>query len=760
MFRKKQISRPQIADDLLSSIREEFFVLDEHWKILFLNEFAFELLGDVKEKILGANFFDIFSEWGTTDLEDRFRKVGTTGKSDSGELYCTVRKEWYCISIYVGETGLLVHMRKTTESKKIEEQLKVNQKLLVETGQLARVGGWEVDLLNDTLTWSQVTRELHEVDDDFTPDLETALSFYSEGKKELQAKIQKGIEGFGPWSIELPMITAKGNHIWTFSRGRGEFVDGKCVRLVGIFQDITPLKMAEKAKIESENKFKMAIELSPYPLMIHREDGVILFINHQWTEISGYTHQEMQTIREWAQLAYSGDAERMEARIKTLFENKARVDEGLSTIRCKDGHFRKWNFASIQLERTEEGLRQVLSMAVDVTEKMELEARVTQANKMESIGHLAGGIAHDFNNFLMGIMNYAELASQELQKGHIAKEYIEEITSIAERSAGITRQLLAFARKQTIQPECIDINESVNYTLKMLRSLIGESIELRWVAGENLWPVRMDPSQFDQILANLAVNARDAVDGVGKLIIETSNCSISKEFRSIHPEASLGDYVLLRVGDNGCGIEDQDLEKIFEPFYTSKANGKGTGLGLATVYGIVSQNNGFILVQSNAEDGTTFNVYLPKDQKGASDSYPEPKTMKLEKDESKVLETIFLAEDELSILKTLESFLTRAGYRVLYSPDPLDVLRQAEQLQGDAQLLITDVVMPKLNGKDLSEKILKLYPGIKVLFISGYTANIIEKKGVLQDNVSFLAKPFTTKTLGEKVRKLLDKRSG
>lgn len=760
MFRKKKTSRSQIADELLSSIRKGFFVLDEHWKILFLNEFAFEASGGNQDKTLGANFFEIFSEWGTTDLEDTFRKVGTTGRSDSRELYSTVRKDWYYISIYAGETGLLVHLRKTTESKKMEEQLKANQKLLLETGQLARVGGWEIDLLTDTLTWSQVTREIHEVDDDFIPDLESSLSFYSEGKEELQAKIQKAIEGFGSWSIELPMITARGNHIWTLSRGRGEFVDGKCVRLVGAFQDITPLKMAEKAKVESENKFKMAIDLAPYPAMIHREDGVILFINHQWTEISGYTHQEIQTTREWTQLAYDEDAERIEAKMKTLFVNKERVDEGLSTIHCKDGHFRKWNLASIQLEGTDEGLRQVLSMAVDVTEKMELEARVTQANKMESIGQLAGGIAHDFNNLLMGIMNYAELASQELQEGHIAKEYIEEITSIAERSAGITEQLLAFARKQTIQPECIDINEAATHTLKMLRSLIGESIELRWVAGENLWPVRMDPSQFDQILANLAVNARDAVDGVGKLIIETSNCSISKEFCSIHPEATLGDYVLLRVGDNGCGIEDQDLEKIFEPFYTSKANGKGTGLGLATVYGIISQNNGFILVQSNAEDGTTFNVYLPKDQEVVPDSYPETEKVKLETEEGKVLETIFLAEDELSILKTLESFLTRAGYRVLSSPDPLAVLHQAEQLQGEAHLLITDVVMPKMNGKDLSEKIIKLYPDIKVLFISGYTANIIEKNGVLQDNVSFLAKPFTTKTLGEKVRELIDKTPG
>ncbi|MCX7006555.1 MAG: response regulator, partial [Kiritimatiellaeota bacterium] len=381
-----------------------------------------------------------------------------------------------------------------------------------------------------------------------------------------------------------------------------------------------------------------------------------------------------------------------------------------------------------------------------------LLAQFTQAQKMESVGRLAGGVAHDFNNLLMGIMNYTQLCRDKIAPDHPIQEYLAEITHDSERSAEITRQLLAFARKQTIAPRVLDLNDAVARMLKLLRRLIGEDIKLAWRPGVDLRPVKLDPSQVDQILANLCVNSRDAIVGVGEITLETGSIAIDADYCARHPEAIPGAYVFLAVSDNGCGMDKETLAKVFEPFFTTKGLGKGTGLGLATVYGIVKQNNGFIYAYSEPGKGTTFKIYLPEI---AAETVATTVTGQVEAPRGRG-ETILLVEDEKSLRVTCGLFLEALDYKVLTAETPGEALKMTDQHPGDIHLLLTDVVMPGMDGRQLSKRIGAVKPGVKILFMSGYTADVIAQRGVLDEGVQFLSKPFTRDDLARKVREVLD----
>ncbi len=396
----------------------------------------------------------------------------------------------------------------------------------------------------------------------------------------------------------------------------------------------------------------------------------------------------------------------------------------------------------------------VFATIQDVTERKRLRAQLTQAQKMESVGRLAGGVAHDYNNMLNVIIGYAELALGKVKPGDPVQEDLEEIRAAGKRSVEITRQLLAFARKQTISPEVLDLNETVEGMLKMLRRLIGEDIDFSWCPGEGLWSVKADPSQIDQILANLCVNARDAISGVGRITIETDNVSFDEAYCRDHAGFVPGDFVLLAVSDDGRGMDEKTLDRVFEPFFTTKGMGRGTGLGLATVYGIVKQNEGFINVYSEPGKGTTVKVYLPRYAGPAAD---RPRTEAPEKTPGGD-ETVLLVEDEPSILKLGRKMLEELGYRVLEASSPGRALDLAQEHAEEIHLLITDVVMPEMNGRDLAAKLQSLYPRIKVLFMSGYTANVIVHRGVLDDGVCFLQKPFSMEDISFKVREALEKK--
>jgi len=405
------------------------------------------------------------------------------------------------------------------------------------------------------------------------------------------------------------------------------------------------------------------------------------------------------------------------------------------------------------------GERMVLVTLQDITgrkqaeaEKEKLQAQLAQAQKMESVGRLAGGVAHDYNNILGVILGHTEFALEKAEDHHDLYADLKEIQSAAKRSADITKQLLAFARKQTISPKKIDLNDTVESMLNMLRRLIGEDIDLVWKPAAHLWPVKMDPSQIDQILANLCVNARDAIAGVGKLTIETGKKTFDEEYCNEHTGFIPGDFVLLAVSDNGCGMDKDTLANLFEPFFTTKGVGKGTGLGLATVHGIVKQNNGFINVYSEPDQGSTFRIYLSRlvADEDVDKAVPEKKAA------AGGTETILLVEDDPSILRMTRMMLERKGYSVLSAATPAEAMEKAKNHSDAIDLLMTDVVMPEMNGKDLAEQITDHYPGIRQLFMSGYTADVIAHRGVLDDGVAFIQKPFSMAEVTKKMRNILD----
>ncbi|MFZ5565316.1 MAG: PAS domain S-box protein, partial [Thermodesulfobacteriota bacterium] len=386
-------------------------------------------------------------------------------------------------------------------------------------------------------------------------------------------------------------------------------------------------------------------------------------------------------------------------------------------------------------------------------ERDKLQAQLIQAQKMESVGRLAGGVAHDFNNMLNVILGYTELALQGMPPTDPLYEDLKEILSAARRSSDITRQLLAFARKQTIAPVALDLNETVEGMLKMLRRLIGEDIDLVWKPGTGLWPVNMDPAQVDQILANLLVNARDAISGVGKVTIETENVALDEHYCADRPDFVPGEYVLLAVSDDGCGMDRKTMDHLFEPFFTTKGVGEGTGLGLATVYGIVRQNSGFINVYSEPGQGATFKIYLPRHagEAAAEQLFTGIETL------YGTGESVLVVEDEPSVLKLANKMLAGMGYTVLATPGPKAALELAQRHTGPIDLLITDVVMPEMSGRELAEKLETVHPGLRVLYMSGYTANVIAHRGILDEGVRFIQKPFNKRDLARKVREALEK---
>jgi two-component system, cell cycle sensor histidine kinase and response regulator CckA len=414
-----------------------------------------------------------------------------------------------------------------------------------------------------------------------------------------------------------------------------------------------------------------------------------------------------------------------------------------------------------QYEKESDRPFQVYSIYTDITamkqaqdEQEKLQTQLLQAHKMESIGRLAGGVAHDFNNMLQTILGNIELTMDELPPGNLLQDRLEEVHKAARRSADLTRQLLAFARKQTIAPKLLDLNDTVSGMLKMLRRLIGEEIELAWIPGADLWSVKIDPAQVDQILANLCVNARDAINGTGRISVETKNIDLKILEGIGQAEFTPGMYVMISVSDNGCGMSADTLEHIFEPFFTTKGIGQGTGLGLATVYGIVKQNEGFINVTSAPGKGTHIKIYLPRHAGEPAES--QVKTHKGILQGGK--EVILMVEDEEAILELNKEVLERLGYVVLDATRPDEALQKVRLYEGDIDLIITDVVLPGMNGNELAERVREIRPEIKILFMSGYTADVIAKRGVLEEGFHFIQKPFPLQDLASKVRAVLEGR--
>ncbi|MDD4734881.1 MAG: transporter substrate-binding domain-containing protein [Kiritimatiellae bacterium] len=503
---------------------------------------------------------------------------------------------------------------------------------------------------------------------------------------------------------------------------------------------------------ESMDRFRLLAESAPVGIVIFSSGNKTIHVSRQFTRLCGYTLEDIPTASDWWVCAYPDEEQRRKVfnvwreSFETQKENGLEIAPMDFSITCKNGAVLQ---TELRLASTPEWY---FAIFTDVTDQRRLEARLRQSEKIEAVGRLAGGVAHDYNNMLGIIIGFAELGLDDVGDNESVRSSLLEIIKAGKRSADITRQLLAFARKQTIRPTPLDLNGAIEGMLLMLRRLIGEHVDLGWVPGANLWMVHMDPSQIHQILVNLCVNARDAISGSGKIMVETTNVTLDATFCSGHGEVAPGEYVLLLVSDDGHGMDQEVRENLFEPFFTTKAVNEGTGLGLAMVYGAVKQNNGFITVYSEVGRGACFKIYLPKYTGKEQAPYVEPfLSTPLGKGE-----TVLLVEDEPALLELTRKMLERMGYQVLAAGTPREALELAREPCSKIQLLLTDVVMPEMSGRELAVQMCRTCPLLRVLYMSGYTSNMITSQGVLDDGVHFIQKPLTFQTLAAKVREVLE----
>ncbi len=518
------------------------------------------------------------------------------------------------------------------------------------------------------------------------------------------------------------------------------------------FMEALMRKRAEMALNIEREKFRVLVEESPLGVSIISEDGGYKYVNPKFVELFGYTLKDIPDGREWFRKAYPDPGYRTQvisAWINKLkAAKKGETPTHVFTVTCKDGSKKVIQFIAVTLETGDHFV-----IYEDLTEQKKLEAQFRQSQKMEAIGKLAGGIAHDFNNLLTTIIGHAELTLLQVDKDSPLRGGMEEINKASDRAATLTNQLLAFSRKQMVQPVVLNINHTIAEMDKMLRRLIGEDIDLATILEPELWKVKFDAGQMDQVVMNLAVNAKDAMPKGGKLTIETANVNLDEAYARQHGiELKPGPFVMLSVSDTGFGIDEETQSHLFEPFFTTKEKGKGTGLGLSTVYGIVKQGNGYIWVYSEPGQGTTFKIYLPKSEEEevfVAEAQIQPQNLVGS-------ETILLAEDEDSVRKLIRSTLQEYGYRVLEAQDGKKALQLIEHHKGPIHLLLTDVVMPGMGGRELAERLQPLYPKMKILYMSGYTDNAIVHHGVLESGMPFIQKPFAPKVLVSKVREVLD----
>jgi PAS domain S-box-containing protein len=559
----------------------------------------------------------------------------------------------------------------------------------------------------------------------------------------------------GPQTLEW-MARHRDGHLFPVEVSIRFALIGGANRFVVAVRDISGRKQVEEALRKSEANYRLLVENQTDMVVKVDLEGRFLFASPSYCTTFGKTQEELLG-QAFMPLVHEKDRESTAKAMESLYhppysayiEQRAMTKAGWAWLAWVD----------TAVLDSQGKVMEIIGVGRDITERKQaeethekLQAQLIQARKMESIGRLAGGVAHDFNNMLSVIKGYAELAMAKIDPSEPLYDDLTEIVNAARRSTEVTRQLLAFARKQTVAPRVLDLNKTVEGMLKMLRRLIGEDMDLAWLPGQGLWPVKMDPSQIDQILANLCINARDAIAGVGRITLETRRATLDAAYCEIHPGFVPGDFVLLAVSDNGSGMDPATLENLFEPFFTTKAQGQGTGLGLATIYGMVKQNNGFINVYSEPGKGATFKIYLPRH----TDDILSPRkknALALPRGQG---ETVLLVEDEPSILKLSKTMLEKLGYSVLAAGTPGEALDLARNHPQPIDLLITDVVMPEMNGRDLAECVMTLHPSAKLLFMSGYTANVIAHHGVLDEGVCFIEKPFSLEDLAVKVLEALE----
>jgi PAS domain S-box-containing protein len=648
-------------------------------------------------------------------------------------------------------TGLIVGAV-VSERKRADEALEQSESNLSRAQSVAHVGSWHANIATNELVWSDEAYRLFELPPG-TP-VTRALVEQAIPSEDLALFHDRWEAAMvtGLYDLEH-RIHAGGSVKWVRARARIEYgADGQAVLAIGTFQDITQRKHAEEALRHAEEKYRALFEDAVVGMYQSTPEGRLLTVNRALAHMFGYENpDEMLRLNPVMPREINGSGNRS-TEFRQLLDSAGSVRDFEYQVRRPDAT-EFWILESARQVRASSGEILFIEGALhDISRRKLLEEQLRQALKMEAIGRLAGGVAHDFNNALAVMMGYSELAELNLHPDDPLHKNLGEIIKAGHRASSLTRQLLAFSRKQPFQPVVLDLNAIVLEMEKMLRRLIGEDINLKITRDARLKRIKADKGQIEQILMNLAVNSRDAMPEGGTLLIETSNVEIGEDDVRQHSSLKAGHYVMLRVTDNGCGMSNEVKAHIFEPFFTTKGPEKGTGLGLSTVYGIVKQSDGYLLVESEVGKGTSFKTYLPQVE-GTSVT---PALVASIPAVAVGFETVLLVEDEESLRNLALGCLQTCGYKVLEAKDGRDALEVANRHRGTIHLLLTDVIMPGISGRELADRLAQVRPEVKVLYMSGYTHDLVTQRGILASGCELLQKPFAINALLNKVRDMLD----
>ena len=637
--------------------------------------------------------------------------------------------------------------------KKVQDALRQSELLHREAQKVAHIGHWELIPEIGTPSWSQEIFEIFGIDpEQGEPSFAAHQNYiHPDDWKLLNDSITKASRDGTPFDIVFRIIRPDNDLRWMHAIGSAtKDAKGTITRLFGTAQDVSNYYRTLEELRESEDKHRIYVENAPDGIFVVNADGAYNDVNKAACRMTGYSKNELlnMTFQELTSPETLHESIEAFTKLRETGELETEV-----ILRKKDGSYFIASLDAVALSED-----RFMAFCSDITvqkqaaaEKANLEDQLRQSQKMEAIGRLAGGVAHDFNNLLTAILGFSELVHDSLNEVDPLRKDIEEIIKAANSAAALTQQLLAFSRKQLVTPKVVNINKAISVSEKMLRRVIGEDIDLVFAPDENVWKIMIDPGQVDQILMNLAVNARDAMPYGGQLTIETQNVRLDEKSCQSCQKRIVGKYVMLALSDNGTGMDQEIRKQIFEPFFTTKVKGEGTGLGLSAIHGIVHQANGHINVYSEPGVGTTFKIYLPQIEAEADVIEPTIESSKLTGNE-----TILLVEDQEIVRKLAKRTLKTQGYKVIEAEHGGEAIYKFQEHKGQIDLLFTDVIMPQMTGKQLYAKLSELKPGLKVLYMSGYTENAIAHRGVLEKETNFIQKPFRPQDLAKKVRQVLD----
>jgi two-component system cell cycle sensor histidine kinase/response regulator CckA len=528
--------------------------------------------------------------------------------------------------------------------------------------------------------------------------------------------------------------------------------EGEVIYREGICRFMGEREAGERRQIEDRMRLQSAaLDAVANAVVITDKDGKVEYVNPSFEKLTGYS-SSYAVGADIGKLVKSGKQDQYfyNEMWNTIMAGKVWHGE---LVNCrKDGTLYNEEMTITPVLNDEGAVTNFIAVKEDITRRMSLEDELTQAQKLDVIGRLAGGVAHDYNNVLGVILGYGELIKSKLGEQEVLRRQLDAIIAAAKRGSDLTKRLLSFARREVVSPKIVSANLSIEAIKEMLLQIVGENRDLVLNLAEDLWSIKVDSTQLDQVLVNLATNARDAIEDVGKITIETSNVFADDIFIAGHPEFTKGEYVKISFADTGKGIDKETLKKIFEPFFTTKSDGKGTGLGLAMVHAIIKQNRGSIEVQSEVGVGTKFEIYFPRSY-GKPEELPEQMLSEIPKGNA----TILIVEDRPDLLESSKKGLEQYGYKVLTAVNPQEALSLCTDFLGDIDLLLADVVMPNMNGGELSSRIRKIKPGIRTLFMSGYTADVVAQHDTIGKRIAFIQKPFTPQALAKKLQEVLVK---